>query len=98
MTVIRSFQHETPIFREAPHNLDAEQALLGAILVNNEAIDRVNGFLKPEHFHDPLHNRIYEHALKLIWGGKRATPITLKSYFQNEPGQGNTTVPQYLGQ
>jgi replicative DNA helicase len=95
--VIRPLQPETPIFREAPHNLEAEQALLGAILVNNEAIDRVNGFLKPEHFYDPVHIRIYEHALKLIWGGKRATPITLKTYFQNEPGQSGSTVPQYLG-
>src|SRR5215510_9284600 len=96
--VIRPLQPETPIFREAPHNLEAEQALLGAILVNNEAIDRVSGFLKADHFYDQLHGRIYEHALKLIWGGKRATPITLKTYFQNEPGQSGPNVSQYLGQ
>jgi replicative DNA helicase len=96
--LIRPVAPETPIFREAPHNLEAEQALLGAILVNNEAIDRVTSFLKAEHFQDPLHGRIYEHALKLIWGGKRATPITLKTYFQNEPAQGGPNVTQYLGQ
>ena len=42
-------------FRQAPHNLEAEQALLGAILVNNEAMDRVSSFLEPHHFFDPLH-------------------------------------------
>jgi replicative DNA helicase len=89
---------EVPAFRTPPHNVEAEQALLGAILVNNEAIDRVSSFLKPTHFFEPLHGRIYDHALKLIWGGKRATPITLKTYFENEPHYGTLTVPQYLGQ
>ena len=56
--VIRPLQPETPVFREAPYNLEAEQALLGAILVNNEAIDRVSSFLKPPHFYDALHARI----------------------------------------
>src|SRR3972149_1782596 len=66
---------QTPVFREAPHNLEAEQALLGAILVNNEAIDRGSNFLKPGDFYDALHARIYEAAEKLIWSGKRAPPI-----------------------
>jgi replicative DNA helicase len=94
---IRPLQPETPIFREAPHNLEAEQALLGAILVNNEAVDRVSSFLKPEHFYDPLHIRIYEAASKLILSGKRATPITLKTFFQTEPAGGELSIPQYLG-
>jgi len=88
---------ETPVFREAPHNLEAEQALLGAILVNNEALDRVSNFLKPGHFFDPLHGRIFETAAKLIMGGKRATPITLKTYFQADEPVADLTVPQYLG-
>jgi replicative DNA helicase len=88
---------ETPTFRAAPHNLEAEQALLGAILVNNEAIDRVSSFLKSAHFFDPLHARIYETASKLILGGKRATPITLKSYFEASETVGDLPVPQYLG-
>jgi replicative DNA helicase len=88
---------ETPVFRAPPHNLEAEQALLGAILVNNEAIDRVSGFLKPTHFYDTLHGRIYEAASKLILGGKRATPITLKTFFQADEPVGELTVPQYLG-
>jgi len=95
--ILRGPGPQTPVFREAPHNLEAEQALLGAILVNNEAIDRVSNFLKPGHFYDVLHGRIYEHALKLIWGGKRATPITLKTFFQADPPVGELPVPQYLG-
>src|SRR5680860_229579 len=95
--LIRQIAPETPVFREAPHNLEAEQALLGAILVNNEAIDRVSGFLKPDHFFDQLHARIFETASKLILSGKRATPITLKTFFQADPPAGELPVPQYLG-
>ena len=95
--LIRSVGPETPVFRAPPHNLEAEQALLGAILVNNEAIDRVSSFLKPTHFYDALHGRLYEAASKLILGGKRATPITLKTFFQAAEPVGELTVPQYLG-
>ena len=84
-------------FRQAPHNIEAEQALLGAILINNEAYDRVSGFLESHHFFDPLHSRIYETTIKLIQSGKQATPITLKTYFEREDSIGSLTVPQYLG-
>src|SRR3989337_2684433 len=85
-------------FRQAPHNLEAEQALLGAILVNNEAMDRVSSFLEPQHFYDPLHQQIYQVAAKLILAGKQATPITLRTFFENaERISANLTVPQYLG-
>ena len=89
---------EAQAFRSAPHNLDAEQALLGAILVNNEAQDRVSSFLRAEHFYDPLHASIFETAGKLIASGKQATPITLRTFFETaEPIDQNLTVPQYLG-
>jgi replicative DNA helicase len=85
-------------FRQPPHNLDAEQALLGAILVNNEALDRVTGFLEASHFYDPLHGQIYEVAAKLIQAGKQATPITLRTFFETaERIDATMTVPQYLG-
>jgi len=85
-------------YRQAPHNLEAEQALLGAVLVNNEAMDRVSSFLEPHHFYDPLHQQIYETAAKLIHAGKQATPITLRTFFETaEPISPNLTVPQYLG-
>ena len=84
-------------FRQAPHNIEAEQALLGAVLINNEAFDRVSAFLEPHHFFDPLHGRIFETAAKLIQSGKHATPVTLKTFFDNEEPIGGITVPQYLG-
>jgi replicative DNA helicase len=88
---------QTP-FRTAPHNLEAEQALLGAILINNEAHDRVSDFLEAHHFFDPLHQQIFETAAKLIALGKQATPITLKTFFENAERIDQTlTVPQYLG-
>ena len=65
-------------FRSAPHNLEAEQALLGAILINNDAHNRVSDFLSPSHFYDPLHGQIYETAAKLIASGKRAMPSRSK--------------------
>ena len=85
-------------FRSSPHNIEAEQALLGAILINNESQERVSGFLKTEHFFDPLHGQIYETMGKLIQAGKQATPVTVKTFFENaEPINEHLTVPQYLG-
>ncbi len=85
-------------FRVAPHNIEAEQALLGAILINNEAQDRVSSFLEPKHFFDPLHAQIFETLGKLIHSGKQATPVTLRTFFENaEKITDDMTVPQYLG-
>src|SRR5687768_9627480 len=71
-------------YRQAPHNIEAEQALLGAILVNNEACDRVTAFLEPDHFHEAIHARIFEAASTLIRAGKLASPVTLKTYFERD--------------
>ena len=91
-------QRGATAFRLAPHNIEAEQALLGAVLVNNEAMERVSGFLKAEHYFDPLHAQIFETAAKLIGAGKQATAITLKTFFDNhEPIDAGLTVPMYLG-
>jgi replicative DNA helicase len=89
---------DDPAYREAPRSLEAEQALLGAILINNDAHDRVASFLEPQHFYDPLHRQIYEAAAKLIAAGKRADGITLKTFFETaEPIDATLSVPQYLG-
>ena len=69
-----------PSYRTAPHNIEAEQALLGAILVNNEALYRVSDFLEPEHFFEPIHQRIFQLSRELIRAGKLATPVTLKTF------------------
>ena len=81
--------------RAPPHNIEAEQALLGAILVNNDAFDRVSDFLKPEHFSEELHRRVYEVLSQLIRAGKVATVVTLKTYLA-DADLGGLTVSQYL--
>jgi len=84
-------------YRVAPHNIEAEQALLGAILVNNDAFYRVSDFLLPEHFFEPIHLRIYETTASLIRANKVATPITLKTFLQDDD-LGGLKVSQYLAQ
>ncbi len=86
----------TPAYRSAPHNIEAEQALLGAILVNNDAFYRVSDFLEPKHYFEPLHQTIYETASSLIRMGKVATPVTLKTFLPADTDIGGMTVGQYL--
>ncbi len=83
-------------YRTAPHNIEAEQALLGAILVNNEAFYRVSDFLEPRHFFESIHVAVYETASALIRAGKVATPVTLKTFLPGEFDIAGLTVPQYL--
>src|SRR5215210_7984331 len=93
--LITRLETAEPAYRVAPNNIDAEQALLGAILVNNDAYYRVSDFLEPGHFFEDLHRRIYEVATTLIKAGKVATPITLKT-FLGDQDLGGLTVSQYL--
>ncbi len=86
----------TPAFRTAPHNIEAEQSLLGAILVNNDAFYRVSDFLEPKHFFEPIHQTIFETASSLIRMGKVATPVTLKTFLPADTDLGGMTVGQYL--
>src|SRR5690348_6355822 len=86
----------SPNFRSAPHNIEAEQSLLGAILVNNDAFYRVSDFLEPKHFFEPLHQTIYETAASLIRMGKVATPVTLKTFLPADTDIGGLTIGQYL--
>ncbi len=67
-----------------PQNLEAEQALLGAILVNNKAFEKVSEYLRPFHFADSIHVKIFEIISKLIQRGHVADVITLKNYFEQE--------------
>jgi replicative DNA helicase len=85
-----------PAYRTAPHNIEAEQSVLGAILVNNDAFYRVSDFLKLEHFFEPIHQVIYDTAASLIRAGKVATPVTLKTFLPADTDIGGMTVGQYL--
>jgi replicative DNA helicase len=82
-------------FRQVPASAEAEQALLGAILINNEAFDKVADFLEAAHFSEEIHKRIFENAASLIRAGKLASPITLKTYL-GDADLGGVTVSQYL--
>ena len=93
--LIARLETAEPQFRTPPSNIEAEQALLGAILVNNDAYYRVSDFLEAGHFIEDLHRRIYEVATSLIKAGKVATPITMKT-FLGDQDLGGITVSQYL--
>src|ERR1700757_4510603 len=86
----------SPPYRAAPHNIEAEQALLGAILVNNEALYRVSDFLEPQHFFEPIHRQIYDISRSLIRTGKLASPVTLKTFLPAEIDIAGLTLAQYL--
>src|SRR5205809_970483 len=85
-----------PPYRAAPHNIEAEQALLGAILVNNEAFYRVSDFLEAKHFFEPIHQRIFELAGGLIRASKIATPVTLKTFLPGDTDIAGLSLNQYL--
>ncbi len=92
----RKSAQETPVFRAAPHNVEAEQALLGAVLVNNEAFYRISDFLEPPHFFEPIHAKIFELTASLIRAGKVASPVTLKTFLPVDLDVSGLTASQYL--
>ena len=78
---------EQEAYRHVPYDIEVEQALLGAILVDNQALERVAGALKPEHFYDPLHQRLYEvMGQSFERGGLVITPLTLHAAMKADPG------------
>lgn len=87
---------ESKLYRVVPHNLEAEQALLGALLVDNRAIERVGDILEPEHFYAPQHQRIFSAIRTLIERGQTADPVTLKSFFEADTGLEQVGGAQYL--
>ena len=70
--------------KQLPHNMEAEQGLLGAILINNEIFYDITEIVNSEHFHEPVHKIIFEVMNKMISKGQIASPITLQSYFEIE--------------
>ncbi|HEX6957590.1 MAG TPA: DnaB-like helicase N-terminal domain-containing protein [Ferrovibrio sp.] len=71
--------------RVLPHNYEAEQALLAAILNANDVLAKVAGIVRPEDFADAVHGRIFDAALKLILSGRTANALTLKDQFDRDP-------------
>ncbi len=76
---------EKPQHIQTLHNLEAEQSLLGALMLNNQVFEIISEYLRPEHFSHPLHKTIYESMLRLIERSQVADPITLKPLLENDP-------------
>jgi replicative DNA helicase len=85
-----------PLYRTPPHSIEAEQALLGAILVNNEAFYSVSSFLEPQHFFEPIHQRIFELAGDFVRAGKVANPVTLKTFLPHDLDIAGLSLNHYL--
>jgi len=81
-------------FKELPNNIEAEQAVIGSILVSNDIFDEINTIISSINFYDPMHQKIFEALESLIYKGMLANPITLKNYFEDEKDDLN--VPEYL--
>jgi len=79
-----------------PHSIEAEQQLLGAILTNNDVYDRVASIIGAQHFYDPVHARIYEVAAARIAKNNLASPVTIKAFFEGDPGLEELGGPSYL--
>ena len=79
---------------ELPNNIEAEQAVIGSIMVSNEIFDEINMLVSSKNLHDPMHQKIFSAIEKLIYCGMIANPITLKNHFENEKNELN--IPDYL--
>lgn len=79
-----------------PHSVEAEQQLLGAILTNNDVYDRIAQIIGPQHFHDPVHARIFEIAATRIAKNALASPVTLKAFMEDDDGLKELGGPAYL--
>ena len=100
MTEISSLPNVTARSQEpidlAPHNIEAEQALLGALLINNDVYDRVANILNETHFFDPVHGKIFEVAASRIKNNSLASPVTLKAFLEDDPGLAELGGNAYL--
>jgi replicative DNA helicase len=81
-------------FKELPNNIEAEQSVIGSILVTNEIFDEISTIISSTNFYDPMHQKIYNAMESLIYKGMLANPITLKNYFEDE--KDDLDVPEYL--
>ena len=81
-------------FKELPNNIEAEQSVIGSILVSNEIFDEINTIVSSINFFDPMHQKIFSAIENLVYKGMLANPITLKNYFEDEKDDLN--IPEYL--
>src|ERR1700710_1437919 len=81
-----------------PHNVEAEAALLGALMIDNRLAEDIQLKLRPDHFFERLHARIYEQILKLIDRNMIASPVTLRPLFEADEEMKELGGPAYLAQ
>jgi replicative DNA helicase len=93
---IRQTLPAAPQTESLPHNIEAEQQLLGAILTNNDVYDRISSLVNAEHFYDPVHSRIFEIAAARIQKNALASPVTLKAFLEDDAGLKELGGPAYL--
>ena len=96
MSTSFQIQNNTLNTKELPHNIEAEQGILGAILLNNEIFFDISEKINIEHFYEPIHRLIYEVIGSTISKGRIATPITLKSFFEVEKNLEDIGGSNYL--
>ena len=89
---------DDPDFRQLPHNLEAEQGLIGMLLIDNRHMEKVSDFLRPDHFFQPVHGRIFEAINLMIDRGQSASPVTLKGYFEKDEGLKDVGGARYLAE
>jgi replicative DNA helicase len=87
-----------PTTQALPHNVEAEAALLGALMIDNRIAEDVQLKLRPDHFFEPLHGRVYEQILKLIDRNMIASPVTLRPLFEADEEMKELGGPSYLAQ
>ena len=92
--MVKAFNVIQNDINELPNNIEAEQSVIGSILLNNEIFDEINLLINSKNFYDPMHQKIFMAIEKLIYSGMLANPITLKNYFENEKDELN--IPNYL--
>ena len=79
---------------ELPNNIEAEQSVIGSILLSNEIFDDIGLLVSSKNFYDPMHQKIFNAIEILVYKGMLANPITLKNHFENE--KDDLIIPEYL--
>jgi len=96
--IIRLADAPAPETASVPHNIEAEAALLGALMIDNRLAEDVQLKLRPDHFFEPLHGRVYEQILKLVDRNMIASPVTLRPMFEADEEMKELGGPSYLAQ
>ena len=92
--MVRTFNLVKNNIKELPNNIEAEQSVIGSILLTNEIFDEINILINSKNFYDPMHQKVFAAIEKLIYSGMLANPITLKNHFEKEKDELN--IPDYL--